>query len=273
MNRPEETSAHILARIREQRPLVLCLTNTVAQEITANLLLAVGAVPAMLSDAGECADMIRACANALLVNTGTLSAPQAEAMQAAILCAGEEGIPWVLDPVACGLLDFRTRVCREFLQTSAPALIRGNASEIIALAGASGEACRGPESGADSSSAIEAAQALARRTGAAVLATGQTDYATDGDETIACANGHALMTRVTGIGCAMGALAAACAAVASSPLEAAIATASILGIAGERSAEKAPRPGSFAAALLDELDAMTPDDAAAFSRLSPWTGA
>jgi pimeloyl-ACP methyl ester carboxylesterase len=107
------------------------------------------------------------------------------------------------------------------LQFNPPAMIRGNASEIISLAGATGELCRGVESAAESSAAISAAQTLARRTGAAVLVTGATDYATDGHTTIACHNGHEIMTRVTGVGCAMGGLAAACTAVADSPLEAA----------------------------------------------------
>lgn len=254
-----DTTADILAHLREKRPLVLCLTNTVVQEITANLLLAAGAVPAMLTHAGEAADMLHACTNALLVNVGTLNEAQAELMRSAVLSARKEGVPWVLDPVAAGLLRFRTEFCHELLATP-PALIRGNASEIMALAGQQGAACRGPESSAESSTAVEAARHLAHQTGAAVLVTGATDYATDGERVVACTNGHPLLTRVTGIGCAMGGLAAAILAVAPSPLEAAIATAAIMGIAGERAAARAPRPGSFKAALLDWLDKLDARD-------------
>jgi pilin isopeptide linkage protein/LPXTG-motif cell wall-anchored protein len=118
----------------------------------------------------------------MLVNVGTLSEQQAQTIRAAVSDARSAGIPWVLDPVAVGLLRYRTEVCRELLQTP-PAMIRGNASEIIALAGAEGALCRGVESMAESAAAISAAQALARRTGAAVLVTGETDYATDGTTT------------------------------------------------------------------------------------------
>ena len=139
-------------------------------------------------------------------------------------------------------------------------MIRGNASEIIALAGAEGALCRGVESAADSAAALPAAKALALKTGAAVLVTGETDYITDGTRTITCNNGHELMTRVTGVGCSMGALCAACLAVADSAFDAAFASAAILGLAGDRAAAKHSHPGSFAVALLDELDSITPQD-------------
>lgn len=263
-------AAAVLKALRAQRPLVLCLTNSVVQQISANLLLAVGAVPAMLAHAGEADDMLHACADALLINVGTLDENQARLMRSAVRSAQNSGTPWALDPVAAGLLRFRTAVCNELLETP-PGLIRGNASEILALAGASAAACRGPESGAESSAAIDAARQLARDTGAAVLVTGETDYATDGRQVIACRNGHPLMTRVTGIGCAMGGLAAACLAVAPSALDAAAAAAAILGVAGERAAARSPRPGGFAASLLDELDRLEPIDVEQFALLAPET--
>lgn len=260
-------SASILSCLRETRPLVLSLTNSVVQSFTANLLLAVGAVPAMLSDAQESAEMIESCANALLINTGTLTHPQADAMRAAVQAAARREIPWVLDPVAVGLLSFRTELCQELLQLASPTLIRGNASEILALSGEKA-AGRGPESTAESSDALAAARALAQRTGSIVLVTGATDYATDGRQCFAISHGHPLMTRVTGVGCAMGALAAACTASTPSALEAAVATAVILGQAGEKAAARAPHPGSFATALLDELDKLTPEETLSGARLS-----
>lgn len=261
MNDHQHNTARVLIRLREQRPLILSLTNNVVQSITANMLLAVGGVPVMLTHSGEIRDLLNSCANGMLVNVGTLSEPQAQTMLTAVKDAHEAGIPWVLDPVAVGLLHYRTQVCRELLQTP-PAMIRGNASEIIALAGAEGALCRGVESTAASAAAINAAKALAQRTGAAVLVTGETDYATDGTTTIACRNGAEIMTRVTGVGCAMGALAAACLACAQTPLQAAAATAAILGIAGERAAAACARPGTFAALLLDELATLSADDVA-----------
>lgn len=260
-------AANVLERLRAQKPLILNLTNNVVQNITANMLLAVGGVPVMLTHSQEICDLLHSCANGMLVNVGTLSEQQAETMRTAVVDAKAAGVPWVLDPVAVGLLKFRTQVCNELLQTP-PAMIRGNASEIIALAGAQGALCRGVESSAESSAALPAAKALALKTGAAVLVTGETDYMTDGQRTITCTNGNELMTRVTGVGCAMGALCAACLACAESALEAAVATAAILGLAGERAAAQYPHPGSFAAALLDELDRITPHDVEISARLT-----
>lgn len=246
------TAAAVLAAIRSRHPLILSLTNSVVQPITANMLLAVEASPVMLSDAEEAAELLRHCGNALLVNVGTLSRAQEAVMFAAARTAHELGVPWVLDPVAVGLLSYRTAFCGELLALK-PSLIRGNASEIMALAGLDA-AGRGTDSTVGSESAVEAARDLARRSGAAVLVTGETDYATDGETVVAIRGGHPLMTRVTGVGCAMGALCAACVACAESPLAGAVAASYILGEAGARAAERAPHPGSFAVALLDELD-------------------
>ena len=267
MNTPQQTAAAVLTALRARRPLILNLTNNVVQSITANMLLAVGAVPVMLTHTQEIEDLLHSCANGLLVNVGTLNELQAATMRFAVQEAAAAGIPWVLDPVAVGLLRFRTGVCTELLRTP-PGMIRGNASEIIALAGAQGALCRGVESTADSAAALPAAKALALKTGAAVLVTGETDYATDGRRTISCTNGHELMTRVTGVGCAMGGLCAACLASAESALDAAVAAAAILGLAGERAAATHPHPGSFAAALLDALDTLSPADIQNEARLA-----
>lgn len=241
----------ILERIRAQHPLVHCLTNHVVKNFTANVLLALGAAPAMVEHADEAAEFA-ALASALLINVGTLDEPQMAAMLRAIPSANQARKPWVLDPVAVGPLTVRTHFAHEIV-TQKPMLIRGNASEIIALAGQAARG-RGVDSGDSSEAALNAAKMLARQTCGAVLVTGPIDYATDGTETIACANGHPLMTRVTGVGCAQGALAAACCAVADSPLAAAVAAATLMGVAGELAARVSVRPGSFAEALLDSLD-------------------
>lgn len=257
--------AAVLEQLREKKPLILSLTNSVVQNFTANMLLAVGASPVMLSDAAECEQLLSVCANGLLVNVGTLSRPQAEQMRRAVDAAHVAGLPWVLDPVAVGLLGFRSEFCRELL-TMNPTLIRGNASEIMALAGEAAGG-RGTDSTQESSAAVQAARKLAQQCGCSVLVTGPVDYVTDGDRVLALGNGDPLMTRVTGVGCAMGALAAACVAAAPDVFTGAAACAAILGIAGERAAVRCPRPGSFAPALLDELDAITPADVAEFTRV------
>ncbi|MGN0864842.1 MAG: hydroxyethylthiazole kinase [Akkermansia sp.] len=253
-----ESCVAVLERLRAQRPLVLSLTNEVVQTRTADWLLAIGAVPAMLCDGGEAEEMVAACTNALLINVGTLSTAQADAMRRAVAAARAQRIPWVLDPVAVGLLSLRAQLCRELLP-AAPTIIRGNASEIAALAGLNAGG-RGPESTLETEAAQEAARYLARKTGAAVLVTGARDFITDGAEELSCANGHPMLTLVTGAGCAMGALAAACAAVEARPLYAATACAVLMGLIGERAAAGAAGPGSFAAAWADGAYSLCPED-------------
>ncbi|MFT3868139.1 MAG: hydroxyethylthiazole kinase [Nibricoccus sp.] len=246
----------ILERIRTRHPLVHCLTNHVVKNFTANVLLALGAAPAMVEHADEAAEFA-AMADALLVNVGTLDEPQMAAMLRAIPSANKAHKPWVFDPVAVGPLTVRTHFAHEIL-AQRPTLIRGNASEIIALAGQAGRG-RGVDSGDASDAALGAAKALAVQTQGAALVTGPVDYATDGSSIVACANGHPLLTRVTGVGCAQGAVAAACCAVASSPLAAAVAAATFMGVAGQLAACVSVRPGSFAEALLDSLDQLDAD--------------
>lgn len=257
--------AAVLEKLRQKNPLILSLTNSVVQPITANMLLAVGASPVMLNDAAECEQLLHACANGLLVNVGTLTHPQTELMRRAVDAAHAAGLPWVLDPVAVGLLSFRTEFCHELLAMK-PTVIRGNASEIMALAGEAAGG-RGTDATEESSAAVQSARKLAQQCGCTVLVTGPVDYVTDGERVLALGNGDPLMTRVTGVGCAMGALAAACVAAAPDAFTGAAACAAILGIAGERAAARCPRPGSFAAALLDELDALTPAEVAELTRV------
>ena len=260
-----EALAAVLENLREKKPLILSLTNSVVQNFTANMLLAVGAAPVMLNDSVESAQLLKACGSGLLVNVGTLSTAQAEVMRCAVDAAHAAGIPWVLDPVAVGLLGFRTEFCQELLSMH-PTLIRGNASEIMALAGEAAGG-RGTDTTEESAVALHAAQTLARRCSCTVLVTGAVDYVTDGQRVLALGNGDELMTRVTGVGCAMGALAAACVASAPDCFTGAAACAAILGLAGERAASRCQRPGSFAPALLDELDALTPSDVEKFTRI------
>ncbi len=258
-------SGSVLNRLRAQPPLVHCLTNHVVKGFTANALLALGAAPAMVEHADEAAEFAP-LASALLVNLGTLDTAQIAAVERAVPAAVAARRPWVLDPVAVGPLTVRTHFAHELL-AQRPTLIRGNASEILALAGHTGQG-RGVDSGDATEAALGAAQALARRTGGAVLVSGPVDLLTDGQRVLRCANGHPLLTRVTGVGCAQGAIAAACVAVAESPLQAAVAAALFVAVAGDLAAEQTARPGSFQIAWLDALDALTPELLQQRSRLS-----
>ena len=250
-------AGELLVEMRRQCPLVHCLTNHVVTNFTANVLLAAGAAPAMIHDPEE-AGLFAGVASALLVNLGTLEREQAEAIRRAVAAANAAGRPWVLDPVAVGALPFRTDLAAELVGLR-PALIRGNASEILALAGA-GATGRGVDSTEGVDAAADAARALAERIGSAVLVTGPVDLvAFPGAPDVRIANGVPLLTRVTGVGCAQGALCAAlCAASAGDARLAAITAALVMGVAGEMAAHIACRPGSFQIALLDALDEISP---------------
>jgi hydroxyethylthiazole kinase len=262
-----EAAVGLVCAVRAGRPLVHCLTNHVVKNFTANALLAAGAAPAMVEHPEEAAQFAP-MADALLVNLGTLEAVQMEAIRAAIAAAVAAGKPWVLDPVAVGPLAVRTAFARE-ISLLRPAMIRGNASEILALAGAEGRG-RGVDSGVASEAAWEAGQVLARRLGTVVLVTGETDYAVDATSVVAIRGGHELLTRVTGVGCAMGALAAAiCAGAPGRTLDAAVATSALLKACGSAAALVAPRPGSFAVALLDAIDGFGMETAAGRVTITP----
>ena len=246
-----EDAIRVLDELRLRGPLVHCLTNTVVAGFTANVLLAVGASPAMVDNSEEAAGFA-AVADAVLVNLGTLTPDTVAAMRAAVAAAARAGTPWVLDPVAVGALAYRTRFATELL-ASGPAVIRGNPSEILSLAGDTGSSGRGVDSTTGSGSALERAAGLARRLGSTVAVSGDVDYITDGVSVREVRTGHEMMTRVTGVGCALGALVAACCATSAAPLIAATAATTILTVAAEVAVLRSEGPGSFAVSLLDAL--------------------
>jgi hydroxyethylthiazole kinase len=239
--------------LRTSAPLVHCLTNTVVQTITANALLAVGAAPAMVDEPAEAGEFA-AVASAVLVNVGTVSQRTAEAMRLAARAANQAGTPWVLDPVAVGGLAFRTELAADLVELR-PAVVRGNASEVMALAGA-GKGGRGVDSTATPDDALEAAGELARRTGGVVAVSGPVDVVTDGETVVRIGGGSALLTRTTGAGCALGAIVAAYVATAGDVLTGTVAAHAHVALAAEAAAELAEGPGTFAIRWLDALDAV-----------------
>lgn len=231
-------------------PLVHCMTNLVVQAQTANILLAAGASPAMVIDPQEVQVMARH-AGALLINVGTLTQELTEAMQLAVDAAREAGVPWTLDPVAVGVLPLRTSFCRRLLDAS-PAVIRGNGSEILALAGA-GSGGRGVDSLEDSSRAVDAAVRLATDYRTIVVVSGETDYVTDGRQIIRVQGGSPIMTAVTGTGCGLSALVAAYSALPGERINHVAAACQLMSLAGEQAARQSAGPGSFAVELIDAL--------------------
>jgi hydroxyethylthiazole kinase len=259
-----DTIAAALTGLRARGPLVQNITNYVAMTISANVLLALRASPAMVHSAEEVEDFI-AISDALVINIGTLSPPWVEAMRSAATRANAMRKPWVLDPVGCGATPYRTRVSAE-LAAMAPSIIRGNASEILSLAGATGSGPKGVDSAVGSDDAIAAAVALSRSTGAVIAVTGATDYVTDGTRLIGIASGHPMMPLSTALGCSLSAVTAAFAAV-SEPLEAATAALAVFGAAGAEAAERCRGPGHLPAELCDALYLLDRDTLAQRVRL------
>ncbi len=248
--------AATLAALRARTPLVHNITNLVVTNSTANALLAIGASPAMV-EAAEEVEAFAAVASALVINLGTMSAPRADAMRLAAASARAAGTPWVLDPVAVGAIAYRSMVAVGLLAHK-PQVVRGNASEIIALAQLASDqparaAGRGVDSLAHSGEALHAARLLAAATGGAVVISGATDYVVGGARTIAIDNGHPMMTRVTGLGCTATAIIGACLAVEPDPVAAAAHGMALIGLAGEIAAARANGPGSLQMELLDAL--------------------
>ena len=265
-----DDAARALESMRAAGPLVQCLTNTVVTNWTANVLLAAGAAPAMVDNPHEAGDFATV-ASAVLINLGTPYDDTVAAMAEAVAAAARARTPWVLDPVAAGALAWRTGVGRDLLGLGAPAIIRGNASEIIGLAGGAGG--RGVDSTDTADAALEAARALAAEHGCAVAVSGEVDHLTDGRRLVRLSNGHPLLTRVTGVGCALGALMAAFAATTDDALVAATAATGLLTVAADAAADGAAGPGSFAVALLDQLATLTPQQLAERLRLESESGA
>lgn len=257
--------ARDLAALRASQPLVQCLTNIVVANFTANVLLAAGAAPAMVDNRRE-AGLFAGVAGGVLLNLGTPYDETADAMRAAAAAASKAGRPWVLDPVAAGGLPWRTDVARALLALGSPAIIRGNASEILGLAGATAGG-RGVDSTDAARDALPVARELALTHGCAVAISGPVDLITDGTRLVTVANGHEWMTRVTGVGCSLGALMAAFAAVSPTALDAAVSATALLTVAADRAAASTAGPGSFAVALLDQLALIAPDELAASAKL------
>lgn len=254
--------ADALRQLREHTPLVQCLTNIVVAQWTANVLLAAGAAPAMVDNPDEAGGFAQ-IASGVLVNTGTPYRETYQAMRVAARAAHEAGTPWVLDPVAAGGLPVRTAFAVEVLEQR-PTIIRGNASEISGLSGGAGG--RGADSTASPEEVLDLAQELARTHGCVVAVSGAVDHITDGKQVVRISNGDAIMTRVTGVGCSLGGLMAGFAGVVE-PLLAASAATALMTVAADKAMETAKGPGTFAVALLDQLELTTPKELAERVRL------
>lgn len=286
--------AKAMRETRTTNPLAPSITNTVTQNFVANAQLAVGGSAAMvyLPDEGEA---VARAAGATYINLGTLLPVYEETIPRTAQALAAAGKPWVLDPVGIGIGGLRSQLLRH-VQPCKPALVRANASEVIALANlwgletgatpapgtagtandesplvddtvaANAEATpgEGPR-GVDTTDSVEAAEAaaaaIARFTGGAIAVSGPIDLVTDGTVAVRLAGGSPMMERITGAGCSLGGVAAVFCCVAD-PLTAALTATAAYNVAGSRAATRTDAPGSFQVAFLDELYHLTPEDVA-----------
>lgn len=253
----EARAARSLERVRRTRPLVHHLTNLVVMQWTANVTLALGASPLMAPEPEEF-PAIASRAGALVINIGSLRTGHFEIFRSAQRAARRHGVPVVLDPVGAGFTPLRLDVSRRLLEEGVTA-VRGNAAEILALAGS--DRAAGRSRGVDSEAipaeeVAEGARSLAARYGCIAVASGPTDLVTDGRRLWAVDNGHPLLAAITGGGCAATAAVAVFLAGSDDPAADAVLAMAVYGRAAERAAGRAAGPGSFQAAFLDELYAL-----------------
>jgi hydroxyethylthiazole kinase len=242
---------HDLNNIRGTTPLVHNITNFVVMNSTANALLAIGASPVMAHALEEVEEMT-SISSALVINIGTLSQTWVESMELALATAHLNNIPVVFDPVGAGATTFRTKTCLRLLQHTNPAVIRGNASEIMALAGAQ-QKTKGVDSSAAETAAEDAANELAHTYNCVVCVSGAIDLITDGKSNILVHNGEPMMPKVTGLGCTASAVVGAFCAVNSNYLDATTNAMTVMGICGEIAAQQANGPGTLQLHFIDAL--------------------
>ena len=247
---PSHDAIPFIEQVHLQRPLIHCITNDVVQNFTANVLLAIGASPAMVVAEQEVEDFVTV-ASSLLINIGTIDNQSAKSMLLAAAKAKQTQTPWVLDPVAVGAaLKYRTDIAKQLL-TFSPSVIRGNASEILALSGQQSSS-KGPDGLDSTDSALNAAKLLAEKYRTIVAITGEIDYVTDGKQIYSIVGGDIALTRVTGTGCSLSAMVAAFIAASEDHLTATASACFMMKKAGQL-ASKQQGLGSFAIAVIDHL--------------------
>jgi len=255
--------------LREKGPLTMCVQNYVAMDFSANVLLAAGASPAMV-DANEECDPFTMISSALSLNVGTALSPHwIQAMLLSADAANKYKKPWSLDPVGCGATPHRNAVCAQVMEKR-PTVVRGNASEIMALAsvcklvvseGTQSGGGKGVDSTNGSDEAIPAAIALAKHYGCIVAVSGAVDVITDGSVKVLVHNGQEMLTKITGAGCSLSALCAAYCAVSQLPLDGVVAAFVHFTVASDLAAAmpEVKGPGTLRTHLLDQLYLVTPE--------------
>ncbi|WP_066064519.1 hydroxyethylthiazole kinase [Neobacillus soli] len=249
-----------LERVRVVNPLVHNITNVVVTNFTANGLLALGASPVMAYAAEEAADMAK-IASSLVLNIGTLNPQTVDSMIIAGKAANEAGVPVIFDPVGAGATRYRTDTAQKIMSEIRVSVIRGNAAEIANVVGETWE-IKGVDAGETKGNIVDLAITAAQKLNCVVVITGKEDCVTDGKTTYRVANGHPIMTKVTGMGCLLTSVIGAFAGVEKNLITASVAALSTYGIAAEKAAAKTVEqgPGSFQIEFLNQLSLVSSDD-------------
>lgn len=245
--------SELLEKIREVKPLVHNITNIVVSNFTANGLLALGASPVMANAPEEAGEMAK-LASSLVLNIGTLTTQTVESMILAGKSANKHDVPVIFDPVGAGATRFRTESAHKILNEVDVSIIRGNVAEIANVIGEKWE-IKGVDAGEAKGDVVNLAITAAQMLKCIVAITGKEDIVTDGNTTYAIANGHPMLTKVTGGGCLLSSVAGAFAAVENNYLNAAVAALTFYGVTAEKAAEKTADlgPGSFQIEFLNQL--------------------
>lgn len=243
--------SEILKKIRQEKPLIHNITNMVAMNDTANIILAIGALPIMAHAQEEVGEMVKA-AGALVLNIGTLTLEQIESMIIAGRVAKSLKIPIILDPVGAGATSLRTESALSLQEKVKINIVRGNFAEISILAGFKGN-IKGVESVGSEKNSVEISCSLARKYNQVAIITGKKDIVTDGKRVVEIDNGSPMLRTITATGCMATSLIASFAAVCDDYVLASTGALVCFGLAGERATLKAKGPGTFKANLFDEI--------------------
>ena len=242
----------------QKNPLIHAITNPISITMCANAALAMGARPIMAEHPCEVEEITRS-ADALLLNFGNITDARIESIKISSKVATENKIPFIVDAVGASCSSFRRSLIKNLPENFSPSVIKGNYSEIYSLCA--------PEyfsSGVDADNTINPEKVtteairLARKHNLTILASGKTDLITDGKRLAYIKNGVPDLSAITGTGCMLGMI-CACFLSVSESFDAAVFSAALLSICGEKSVTEKGY-ASFLVNLMNSLSTLSAND-------------
>lgn len=254
-----ENIQQLQRQIKERKPLIHCITNPISIHDCANVILAAGGRPIMAEHPVE-VEEITSMAESLMLNLGNITDVRMESMKIALKTAQKKGIPVLLDLVGVACSKLRMEYAKELMKEGSVSILKGNMSEILAIAGEPSHSIgidAGREDAIDSGNLnriVKIFRRLSDETGAVILASGKEDLIVDGEKAYLISNGDPMLSDITGTGCMLGALCSAYLAAGRDRSTAAAILGTVsMGIAGELAAKDCPGTGTFQVRLLDCL--------------------